>query len=213
MFNFGSLFSGIGDFIQGQQTAEGYEASEEGFKEAARLTLLSGRIKDNAMRRAAFQLKGQTTAAVGGSGLGLSGSSLDVIRSNTQQLGLTKAITDLNTKLEYNSYMAQAAQAKATKKASSTGGLFGAIGGILGFFSDDELKEDMTLIGRRGDGIGIYEFRYRGSPTRYRGVRASEIEVLRPDAIVIDGEYRRVDYAVLQIPFEKVTDAASASIQ
>ncbi len=212
MFDFGSLFGGIGSFLGGQATASGYKAAAKGYDEAARITQLSGLVKDNMMRRAAFQLHGTAVASTAGNGLALSGSSLDVIRSNTQQMGLSKALTDLNTKMEYESYKAQAAQARAMAKSSSIGGIFGLIGGVLGMFSDDDLKDEITLEGRRGDGIGIYTFRYKGAEGRWRGVLASEIEALRPDAIVIDGDFRRVNYDLLQIPFEQVTNAASANL-
>lgn len=213
MFDFGSIFSGIGSFIGGQATAAGYGASADSLEEAARVTKLSGELKLTAIRRAAFGLKGTAMATAGGSGLKASGSALDVINNNAQQMGLTRAVTALNTKNEYQSLMSQAKQAKKMEKSSKWGSVLGLAGGLIGgFFSDDDLKEDVIFVGRRGDGIGIYEFSYKGTGSRYRGVLASEIEVLRPDAIIEDGEFRRVDYDKLGIKFEKVTDAETPDV-
>jgi hypothetical protein len=203
MFNFGSLFGGIGSFLGGMEEAKGYRAAASGYKEAARITELSGGLKDQALIRNAYQVKGAATAATGASGIKLSGSALDVVHSNTQQAFLTKAITDLNTRLEYTSYIAQAKQAEAQADAAEIGGIFGGIGGILGFFSDDRLKEDIKLVGRRGDGLGIYTFRFKGSETIYSGVLADEVAVLHPNAITVQDGFRRVDYDSIGVEFKR----------
>ena len=204
MFNFGSLFGGIGALLGGNAEAKGYKAAAKGYKEAARITQLEGGLKDIAIRRQIFQVEGAANAQVGASGLQLGGSALDVIRGNTQQGYLTKAITALNTKLEYNNYMAQAAQAKAAAKAAKTSGIMGAIGGVLGFFSDDRLKENVVFLGRRGDGLGIYEFNFKGSDNRYYGVMADEVELMHPSAVTYDNGYRKVDYASIGADFRRV---------
>lgn len=207
MFDFNSLFGGIGSFVGGQAQAAGYGLSKDALFEAADTAKLSGDIKTNLISRNMKRLRGEATANVGANGLRLSGSALDVIRSNTQQGFLTRAINVLNTNAEYTSLFAQAKQAGKSEDAANVGSIGGLIGGVLGFFSDDDLKENVVFIGRRGDGIGSYEFNYRGSKARYSGVLASEIEVLRPDAIIMDNGYRRVNYDALGISFEKVIDA------
>jgi hypothetical protein len=204
MFNFSSLFGGIGSFLGGQAEAKGYKAAEKGYEEAARITKVEGGLKDLAIRRQIFQTEGTANAQVGASGLQLGGSAMDVIRSNTQQGYLTKAVTALNTKLEYNNYMAQAEQAHAAAKASKTSGIMGAIGGVLGFFSDDRLKDNIVFRGRRGDGLGVYEFTFKGGTDRYEGVMADEVEVLYPSAVSIDNGYKRVDYIRINADFRRV---------
>jgi len=65
--------------------------------------------------------------------------------------------------------------------------------------SDARLKRDITLVGRRDDGLGLYSYRYLWSDTVYVGVMAQEVALLRPDAVVrgdLDG-YLRVDYSRL----------------
>jgi outer membrane immunogenic protein len=65
--------------------------------------------------------------------------------------------------------------------------------------SDVRLKRDITLVGRRDDGLGLYSYRYLWSDTVYVGVMAQEVALVRPDAVVrgdLDG-YLRVDYSRL----------------
>jgi len=126
------------------------------------------------------------------------------MKSNVQQGYMTKAVNWMNTNLEYKSYMAQAAQAKAAAKASKWGGIMGGIGGLIGFFSDDRLKEDVTLVGRRGDGLGIYRFRFHESDKFYEGVMASEVAVIYPEAVREHEGYQVVDYAGLDLEFKRV---------
>lgn len=198
-FNLGSLFSGIGSFMSGNAMAKGYEDAAKFYKEAARISKVQGALKGVAIQREIFKVGGTGRANAGAGGIALTGSVKDAIHSNMQQGYLTKAVNVLQTKLEYQSYMAQAAQMDAMAKASKDSGLFGLIGGILGMFSDDKLKENIEFIGRRGDGIGVYQWNYTGGDQRFEGVLASEIEVLRPEAIVLIDGYRAVDYAKLDM--------------
>lgn len=61
----------------------------------------------------------------------------------------------------------------------------------------------MVLLGRLGNGLGIYRFRYHGNPQIYVGVIAQEAQLLRPDAVTrgTDG-YLRVDYERLGVKFQ-----------
>jgi outer membrane immunogenic protein len=65
--------------------------------------------------------------------------------------------------------------------------------------SDVRLKRDIVLVGRRGDGLGIYRFRYLWSETVYVGVMAQEVALLHPDAVVRDDltGYMAVNYTRL----------------
>lgn len=204
MFDFGSLFSGIGSFLGGNATAKGYKAAAGYYGEAARVTKLQGAMKDTAIRRQIFQVEGTAEAAAGANNLKLSGSVKDVVKTNRQQGFATKAVTAMQTNLEYQNYVMQAKQAKAAAKAAKIGGIMGLAGGVLGMFSDDRLKEDVKFIGRRGDGLGVYQFKFNDDETVYEGVMASEVVLLYPDAISeVDG-YKVVNYDLLDIEFRKV---------
>lgn len=65
--------------------------------------------------------------------------------------------------------------------------------------SDARLKRDIILVGRRDDGLGLYQYRYLWSDTVYVGVMAQEVALLYPDAVVRNGmdDYLRVDYGRL----------------
>jgi hypothetical protein len=87
------------------------------------------------------------------------------------------------------------------------GGLGDAIGGIgagVGALakvikSDMRLKDDITLIRREPDGLGIYKFRYKGEPEFHTGVMAQEVEKLRPHALgpLTEDGFMTVDYGKL----------------
>ena len=84
----------------------------------------------------------------------------------------------------------------------------GMAAGSLGWqpFSDDNLKENVVRVGEHEKyGFGIYEFNYKGDDVRWRGVMASEIEELIPDAVAVDADgYRHVDYAKIGVEMERV---------
>ena len=65
--------------------------------------------------------------------------------------------------------------------------------------SDVRLKRDITLVGRRDDGLGLYRYRYLWSDTVYVGVMAQEVALVHPDAVVrgVLDDYLRVDYGRL----------------
>jgi len=65
--------------------------------------------------------------------------------------------------------------------------------------SDIRLKRDVALVGRRDDGLGLYQYRYLWSDTVYVGVIAQEVALIHPEAVVRGGvdNYLRVDYGRL----------------
>ena len=65
--------------------------------------------------------------------------------------------------------------------------------------SDMRLKRDIGLLARRGDGLGLYSFKYVWSDTVYVGVMAQEVALLYPDAVQRDDltGYMAVNYTRL----------------
>ena len=65
--------------------------------------------------------------------------------------------------------------------------------------SDMRLKRDIALLARRGDGLGLYSFKYVWTDTVYVGVMAQEVALLYPDAVQRDDltGYMAVNYARL----------------
>jgi hypothetical protein len=76
-------------------------------------------------------------------------------------------------------------------------------GGGRGRHSDIRLKEDIALLERLDNGIGVYRFRYRGGdPTIYVGVMAQEVQQVAPSAVTRGSDgYLRVRYERIGAPF------------
>lgn len=75
--------------------------------------------------------------------------------------------------------------AKMQAWAQSQAALGSAIGGIGGLFalSDERAKDDKKKIGETKDGMGIYSFKYKGSPKTEVGLMAQEVLKKKPDAV------------------------------
>lgn len=118
---------------------------------------------------------------------------------------------------KYNADMA-GYNAKVAANNNTMGGLFGLGGNLLGAAgaaggfgnlfslaaSDIRLKENITPLGSE-NGHNIYEFSYIGSPNRYVGVMAHEVEKTMPDAIVsMDNGFKAVNYKKIGVGFRRV---------
>lgn len=201
-----SIFGAVGEF----KSAKGYEQAAGFANRNAEIATQSAAIQELMAGRQITKTLGGQRADVAGAGLAASGSALDVMRDSAQQGALTKqlianqgAINVLGYKAEAASYQSMASAAKT----AGTGGLLGGalkIGAALLSFSDDRLKENIALVERRRDGIGVYEFNFRGSSQRFRGVLASEVERLYPSAIVWEDGHRMVDYGLVGVTPEVV---------
>lgn len=75
--------------------------------------------------------------------------------------------------------------AKMNAWQQSQAAMGSAIGGIGGLFSlsDDRAKEDKQKIGETEDGMGIYSFKYKGSPKTEIGLIAQEVKKKKPTAV------------------------------
>ena len=75
---------------------------------------------------------------------------------------------------------------------------YGAKVGTPGFsniFSDRRLKRNITKIGTRPDGLGVYEFEYIWGGGRQIGLIAQEVQGVYPDAVGEAGGYLTVNYS------------------
>lgn len=200
------LFGGIGEF----ESASGYEAAAKFATQNAEIATQSTQIQEVQAQRKIYQTIGGQKADIAGAGLSESGSAQDVMRSSAEQGSLTKqlianqgAINVAGYEEEASNYSSMASAAKA----SGTGSIIGSVvdaAAAFAIFSDDRLKSNISLVARRGDGVGIYEFSYTGSEQRFKGVMASEIEAIYPSAVSWDNGYRKVDYAKIGVIPEAV---------
>ena len=73
-----------------------------------------------------------------------------------------------------------------------------AIGGLGRLFalSDERAKTDKKKIGKTDDGMGIYSYRYKGTPQKQIGLMAQEVQKKKPQAVRkgVDG-LLRVNYS------------------
>ena len=73
--------------------------------------------------------------------------------------------------------------------------------------SDVQLKENITLVGKSGAGLPIYEFNYKGDKNqRYQGVMAQDLlttDYAKSVSTRSDGFYQ-VDYSQLDVTFKKI---------
>lgn len=80
------------------------------------------------------------------------------------------------------------------QKQAATGSLLGGIGGLFSggatsamsgimSLSDERAKDDKQKIGETKDGLGIYSFKYKGSPKTEIGLMAQEVKKKKPKAV------------------------------
>jgi len=202
------LFGGIGEFA----SASGYTAAANFASQNADIAAQSTQIQETQAQRKIYQSLGGQQADYGGAGLAKSGSALDVMRSSAEQGSLTKqlianqgAINVAGYEEEASNYNAMASAAKSSGTGSIIGGVISAAASIFAF-SDDSLKTGIVEVDRRGDGLGIYEFSFKGSAQRFRGVMASEVEARYPRAVTYNEKgLRIVNYSAIGIMPEVVS--------
>lgn len=98
---------------------------------------------------------------------------------------------------------AQAAyNTQAQQAAAETSGLFGGLSSLVGAgisyaLSDERAKENVREVGELDNGLPVYLFNYKGSPTPQIGLMAQDVEKKKPGAVAegADG-YKRVNYAM-----------------
>lgn len=194
------IFGGVGQF----QAAKGYKAASAAAAENAQLAEQNARIQGVMAQRQITKTIGGQQADVAGAGLANSGSALDLLRDSAQQGSLTKQLIANQGDINVLGYQAESANYSAMASAAQTAGAGGILGGIVKAaaavfaFSDDHLKERLVKVDTRRDGLGVYEFSYKGSAQRFRGVLASEVERIYPRAVHEENGYRVVNYSLIQ---------------
>ena len=94
--------------------------------------------------------------------------------------GVNPMATTDNASIIANSDAQRMAQWQASQAA--TGSLIGGLGGLFAL-SDERTKEDKVRIGETDDGIGIFKFKYKGSPKTEIGLMAQEVAKKKPSAV------------------------------
>lgn len=83
------------------------------------------------------------------------------------------------------SIIANSDNAKSNQWAQGQAAMGSMIGGLGGLFalSDERAKDDKEKIGETKDGLGIYSFKYKGSPKTEVGLMAQEVKKKKPGAV------------------------------
>lgn len=199
-----SIFGGIGQL----ESASGYKQAAQYAGDNAEIAQQSADIQNLMASRKVYQTLGGQQADIGGAGLASSGSATDLMRSSAEQGSLTKQLVTRQGAINVLGYQAEQASYNSMAQAAQTAGAGGILGGLLQgagaaasifALSDDRLKAGVTLVERRRDGLGIYEFSYKGTAQRFRGVLASEVERLYPTAVSWEDGFRKVNYTAIGV--------------
>ena len=115
-----------------------------------------------------------------------------VSQANTDVAGITQAAHNANM---------QAWQAENQSNMGLLGGLFGlATPGVqLLKMSDERVKENIEKVGNTNNGLGIYQYNFKGDPTPEVGLLAQEVQRKKPSAVV-----KRPD-GLLMVDYAKAT--------
>lgn len=78
----------------------------------------------------------------------------------------------------------------------------------LSMMSDERVKENVKPVGKLDNGLTVYEFNYKGNPTRQIGLIAQEVEQTKPEAVSeTPAGLKMVDYSVAADPQGPAPDA------
>lgn len=103
--------------------------------------------------------------------------------------------------VEVNQDLLMAISKRSQNRDDASAALLGVVIGSL--FSDSRLKENIVLCDRSKSGLNVYEFNYKGSSERWRGVIADELVASNPDAVHVNPSgFLSVDYARIDVEFK-----------
>jgi hypothetical protein len=112
----------------------------------------------------------------------------------TTGANVTPMPTTDNAGIINNNYQQRLAQWQQGQAA--TGSLLSGLGGLAFALSDERAKEDIEQIAETKDGLGIYSYRYKGSPRTEIGLMAQEVARRNPEAVARRGDgLMAVNYA------------------
>ena len=163
-------------------------------------------------------LAGASTAAYGGAtGAGSAGGASAQSAGLNYMAGMGQGASTIGSGFQTQVQGLSNILNAQTKMAMNDSGssFMGDLGGLLGGgaaaykafgFSDIQLKENIHKV--RVDwrtGLNVYEFNYKGSPTRFEGVIAQEVEKVYPEAVE-DTEYgfKKVNYSLLGLEMKEL---------
>lgn len=68
---------------------------------------------------------------------------------------------------------------------------------LASIFSDEDLKENITEVGKLYNGLPVYLYNYKGDHVPHIGLLAQQVAFINPDAVFVDENgYMKVNYAL-----------------
>lgn len=111
----------------------------------------------------------------------------------TQQAPTGVSPSDLAGAVQ-RSYQARAQQAGADNATTASAASAAAMLAMMTIASDRRVKEDVRRVGELDNGLPVYSFRYKGSPTTQIGLMAQDVERQNPEAVADFFGTKRVNY-------------------
>ena len=110
--------------------------------------------------------------------------------------GLNTAGNLMNMGFQNQMQGAQFGASQSSGAGAIAGSLLGAGTSAAMMFSDERMKENMVPVGVTPDGQTVYDFNYKGDPTKHTGLIAQEVEQVHPEAVATDpaSGMKMVDY-------------------
>lgn len=115
----GSIISGVGQYSAAK-------AQAKADRQNANLARVQGESEAALIRERARRLSGQNRAAIGASGVDISGSFLDALADSDINAELDAQTTVWNRKAEASNYLARASQSRRSGAGALLGGILGA---------------------------------------------------------------------------------------
>lgn len=181
------------DLALNRQGTSQYVANQRYNRGNAAQTALSNRYQyaADANRADAQEARGWTRSQVDQANQNLNNTNARRLQLYGQQAGAGQEATRNAAQFEE----AERNRPKAWEKilGAAVGGA-GAAANLGLKFSDENVKEDVSKVGKLDNGLPVYRYRYEGSPSHEIGVMAQDVEQENPGAVHDVNGVKAVDY-------------------
>jgi hypothetical protein len=130
----GSIISGIGQYQEARSEAKAD-------RQNARLAAEQGMSEAALIRERARRISGQNRAAIGASGVDISGSFLDALNDSDINAELDAQSALWNREVEASNYRSRAAQSRRSGAGALLGGVFGAGSAALSGYANWKMQD------------------------------------------------------------------------
>ena len=126
----GAAIKGVGALVQGNANRQSYLASAAQQTRQAEQERLRGLYEMAQYKRQQSQLFSTTRSVAAASGVGLSGSVVEVLVDSAEQTEIDLAAIKYGADISASNFLAQAGADRANARRAMIGGIFGAVGQV-----------------------------------------------------------------------------------